>query len=152
MCGDNGQTYSAKKSNHNAGAESKHWISRPAGAQGPLPSGIQPQDPTAPPEPRAPPPQAAARSQGQSAPVHFGRPQGASALGIPSSRKPDVEAKNTGDIGLNGSAKASNHSNTNTLHEVSGDIGLTKAAKESNHSLLIHKYHDQCVGPVDPSN
>ena len=72
--------------------------------------------------------------EGQTAPVHFGRPQGASALGIPSSRKPDVEAKNGGDIGLNGSAKVSNHSNTNTMHEVSGDIGLTKAAKESNHS------------------
>ena len=134
MCGDNGQTKSAKESNHNAGAESKHWISRPAGAQGPLPSGIQPQDPTAPPEPRAPPPKAAARSEGQTAPVHFGRPQGASALGIPSSRKPDVEAKNSGDIGLNGSAKVSNHSNTTTMHELSGDIGLTKAAKESNHS------------------
>ena len=106
----------------------------------------------APPEPRAPyragsshriqpprrspgpPPQAAARSEGQTAPVHFGRPQGASALGIPSSRKPDVEAKNSGDIGLNGSAKVSNHSNTTTMHEASGDIGLTKAAKESNHS------------------
>ena len=55
-CGDNGQTKSAKESNHNAGAESKHWINRPAGAQGPLPSGIQPQDPTAPPEPWPSPP------------------------------------------------------------------------------------------------
>ena len=57
-----------------------------------------------------------------------------SALNFSSSRKPDVEAKNGGDIGLNGSAKVSNHSDTNTMHEVSGDIGLTKAAKESNHS------------------
>ena len=45
-----------------------------------------------------------------------------------------MEAKNGGDIGLNGSAKESNHSNTSTMHEASGDIGLTKAAKESNHS------------------
>ena len=39
----------------------------------------------------------------------------------------------SGDIGLNGSAKASNHCCTNTLQEVSGDIGLTITAKESNH-------------------
>ena len=56
LSGDNGLTQSAKESNHSASAESKHWINRPAGAQGPLPSGIQPQDPTAPPEPWAQPP------------------------------------------------------------------------------------------------
>ena len=35
--GDNGQTQSAKESNHYARAESKHWTNRPAGAQGPPP-------------------------------------------------------------------------------------------------------------------
>ena len=53
--GDIGLAQSAKESNRSAGAETRLWFNRPAGAQGPLPSGIQPQDPTAPPEPWAPP-------------------------------------------------------------------------------------------------
>ena len=68
----------------------------PAPPRGPRTVG---KDPPVPDLPSAPPraqgpPQAAARSQGQSAPVHSGRPQGASALSITSSRKPDVEAMN----------------------------------------------------------
>ena len=124
---------------------------------------------TAPPEPRAPPerdpatgsdrpagaqdppPQAATRSQGQSAPVHSARPQGASAWALQQGSL-TISRKQSGDIELNGSAKASNHCNTNTKQVVSGVIGLTILANESSHCLENNSFLDQCVGPVDPSN